>query len=403
MSEPATWRNWSGTQSCEPEAVVAAASVEQVREIVADATRRGVTVRPVGSGHSFTPLVSTDGIVLDISGISGVLAIDQERSRATIAAGTPISALGRPLWDAGLSLKNQGAIDLQTIAGATGTSTHGSGLGLTLLSGSVIGAELVTADGSLERIGPDDSRLPALRASMGTLGVLVSVDLQLEPAFKLKETLAFWPFAEVLARWDEQNRAHRHFSFVHGPQYDMSAVLPPIPHGMDDPTLVRIYDTVAADAPDDDTPAARQNRPYRIYPDEYPTPWEEVEYFVAYDRAHEAFAAVLPVMERFPDEFPLEVRSIARDESWLSPAYGRDSIALNLCRTFGADNEEFFRTVDDVMNDFDARPHWGKAPWFLDAEVLRGRYPRWGDFVEVRRRLDPTGTFLNGPLRALLE
>ncbi len=105
---------------------------------------------------------------------------------------------------------------------------------------------------------------------------------------------------------------------MHGPRYDMSAVLPPIPHGMDDPTLVRIYDTVAADAPD-----------------EYPTPWEEVEYFVAY-----------------------------------------------------------------VMNDFEARPHWGKAPWFLDSEVLRGRYPRWGDFIEVRRRLDPAGTFLNGPLRA---
>lgn len=403
MSNQMTWSNWAGTQSCQPEAVVKAVSVEHVSEIVADATKRGISIRPVGAGHSFAPLVPTDGIVLDVSAISGIIDIDSAAAQARIGAGTTISAIGEPLWDAGLSLKNQGAIDLQTIAGAVSTSTHGSGLQLTSLSGSVIGAELITASGELERIGPDDLRLPALRASMGMLGVLVSVDVQLEPAFKLKESLTFQPFAEVLERWDQGNRTHRHFSFVRGPMYDMSAILPPLPNDMDDPTLVRTYDTVDVDAEDNYTAAARVNRPYRIYPDLYSTPWEEVEYFLPYDRAHDAFAASLPVMDRFPDEFPMEVRTVARDESWLSPMYGRDSVAIGFCRTFGKDNLPFFHTIDRLMAEFDARPHWGKQPYFLDLELLRAHYPRWDDFIEVRRKLDPTGTFLNTSLRALFE
>ena len=403
MSIQTTWSNWAGTQSCSPEAVVKAVSVEHVSEIVADATKRGISVRPVGSGHSFAPLVPTDGIVLDISALSGIVHIDQTANRACIQAGTKISEIGEPLWDAGLSLKNQGAIDLQTIAGAVSTSTHGSGLQLTAMSGAVVGAELVTASGELERIGPDDPRLPALRASAGMLGILVSIDLQLEPAFKLRESLTFKPFAEVLDGWDEANRKHRHFSFVRGPMYDMSAILPPLPDSMEDPTLVRIYDAVPADAEDDYTPASRLNRPYRIYPDHYPTPWEEVEYFVPYDKAHDAFAATLPVMDRFPDEFPMEARTVARDESWLSPMYGRDSVAIGFCRTKGGENLPFFHTIDQVLSEFDARPHWGKQQYFLAPDILRERYPRWDDFVEVRRKLDPTGTFLNAPLRTLFE
>lgn len=403
MSIQTTWSNWAGTQTCQPESVVKAVSVGHVSEVVSDATKRGITVRPVGSGHSFAPLVPTDGVVLDISAISGIVGIDREAAQVRVKAGTPISAMGETLWEAGLSLKNQGAIDVQTIAGAISTSTHGSGLQLTALSGSVIGAELITASGQLERIGPDDPRLPALRASMGMLGVLVSVDLQLEPAFKLKELLTFRPFADVLKHWHEGNLTHRHFSFVRGHQYDMSAELPPLPEGLDDPTLVRTYDSVPADAEDDSTPGARLDRPYRIYPDVFSTPWDEVEYFVPYDKALDAIAACLPILERFPDNFPLEARTIAHDESWLSPMYGRDSVALDFCRTFGGDNRAFFHEIDRAMSEFDARPHWGKQPYFLEPDLLQSRYPKWNDFIDVRRTLDPTGTFLNAPLRTLFE
>ena len=395
------WANWAGTERCSPRAIIKAISVDQVSEVVAEATGRGVTVRPVGSGHSFAPLIPTEGILLDISAISGIISIDATSAQARVRAGTTISALGEPLWDAGLTLRNQGAIDAQTIAGAISTSTHGSGLGLQAMSASVVGAELVGASGELIRMGPDDPRLPALRASLGTLGVIVSLDLQLEPAFKLKETLEFWPYAEVLDRWDEETKTRRHFSFVHGPMYDMSAVLPPIPNDIIDPTLVRIYDQVSPDTDNDDTPAARVNRPYRIYPDSYSPPWEEVEPLVPYTNALDAIADCGPILERFPDAYPLEARTAAGDDSWLSPMYHRDSVAINVCRTYGPNNRPFFEAIREVLAPYRGRPHWGKQPYLLERDVYRDLYPRWDNFIDVRRQMDPTGTFLNAPLRAL--
>jgi len=398
-----TWTNWAGTERCRPESIVKAVSVDHVQEVVADATRRGVCVRPVGSGHSFAPLVPTDGIVLDISALSGVQSVDVGAARARVAAGTRIADLGEPLWDAGLTLRNQGAIDAQTIAGAISTSTHGSGLRLQAMSAGVIGADVVTASGDLIRIGADDPRLPALRASMGTLGVIVSLDLQLERTFKLKETLAFWPFDEVIERWDEMNRTHRHFSFVRGRMYDMSAVLPPIPDDMKAPTLVRMYDTVDVDAEDDATPAARVNRPYRIYPDTYSGAWEEIEPNVPYATSMDTILECLDILEHYPNEYPLEARTVAGDDTWLSPMYGRDSVAIDVCRALGKDNTPFFRAIDEVVGRYGGRPHWGKQPYLHDVEAYRAMYPRWDDFVELRRQLDPTGTFLNAQLRTVFE
>ena len=398
-----TWTNWAGTECCEPSAIIRATSVEHVAEILSDATGRGVTVRPVGSGHSFAPLVPTDGILLDVSALSGIQSIDSVKAQARVGAGTRIAALGQPLWEAGLTLSNQGAIDAQTIAGAMSTSTHGSGLKLKSIAGSVVGAEVVTSAGELIRFDSDDPRLAAVRASMGTLGVIVSLDLQLEAAFKLRESLQFWPFAEVLERWDAETRARRHFSFVYGPQYDTSAALPPVPPDMVEPTLVRIYDEVPADAEDDHAPGARLNRPYRIYPDEFTGTWEEVEPLVPYAVALDAIAACLPLLDEFPDEFPLEARTVAGDDAWLSPMFGRDSVAINVCRTYGPDNRPFFEAIRRVLGPFQGRPHWGKQPYLWDPESYRALYPRWDDFVALRRELDPAGTFLNPALRSILE
>lgn len=400
---PLRWSNWAGTETCEPAAIIKATSVEHVAEVVSGAALRGMTVRPLGSGHSFAPLVPTDGILLDVSALSGIQSIDTEKAQARIGAGTRIAALGEPLWDAGLTLSNQGAIDAQTIAGAISTSTHGSGLSLKSIAGSVVGAEVVTSAGELIRFEADDPRLAAVRASMGTIGVIVSLDLQLEPVFKLKETLQFWPFAEVLQRWDAETHARRHFSFVYGPQYDMSASLPPMPAGMLNPTLVRIYDAVPAEAADDDTPTARLNRPYRIYPDEYSGTWEEVEPLVPYTLALDAIAKCLPILDDFPDEFPLEARTVAGDDAWLSPMFGRDSVAINVCRTYGPDNRAFFEAIRHALEPLESRPHWGKQPYLWDREAYRELYPRWDDFVALRRELDPTGTFLNPALRSILE
>lgn len=396
------WRNWAGTLSCNPTAIVTAQSVDEVARVLARADEEGTSVRPVGTGHSFSPLVPTDGVVLDVSALSGVLDIDTDEQIVRVGAGSTVGSLGVPLWEAGLSLANQGAIDVQTVAGATGTSTHGSGLRHQAMSGAVVGAEVVTANGEVLQLASDDEILPALRASMGCLGVVTKLDLKAQSAYKLAETLAYWPLAEVMERWDEENRSHRHFSFVWGPDYEMSSDMPDRPTDMEDCTLVRIFDEVDLDTPDSGVTEYRVGRAYTIYPAVYPGPWEEVEYFVPYETTQHVLAAVRPIVEKYPDEWPVEVRTVAADDSWISPMYGRLSSAFGFNRTFGRDNRAFFREIDAAMEEFGGRPHWGKQPYFLDPGTIRDLYPRFDDFVQLRRKLDPRGTLLNDELARIL-
>ena len=185
------WTNWAGTQSCRPAQYVRAGSVDQICETVAEAADRGLTVRPVGSGHSFTPVVSCDGgVILDIGDLSGIQDVDVERNRARIWAGSKLSTLGEPLWNAGLSFKNQGDIDSQTLAGALNTATHGSGLQYTSFSGVLTRAEMVTATGDVVVVTESDSDLlAAVQTGVGSLGVLVNAEIQLMSANQLLEEI----------------------------------------------------------------------------------------------------------------------------------------------------------------------------------------------------------------------
>ena len=120
------WTNWVGNQTCEPAALASPASEDEVAELVAGAT----AVRVAGAGHSFTPVVATDGLLLDVRGLGGIRSIDAERRRVVVGPATTIGEFGEPLWAAGLALANQGDIVAQQIAGAVSTATHGSGLKL---------------------------------------------------------------------------------------------------------------------------------------------------------------------------------------------------------------------------------------------------------------------------------
>ncbi|MET0513633.1 MAG: D-arabinono-1,4-lactone oxidase, partial [Thermoleophilaceae bacterium] len=126
------------------------------------------------------------------------------------------------------------------------------------------------------------------------------------------------------------------------------------------------------------------------------------EYFVPYDLGADALAAMRELMlARLPDSiFPLEVRTVAADESWLSHSYERPSVVLSVSGMPGTDYEPYLRDVDRLLGEFDARVHWGKLH-YLTREQLHARYPRAADFVALRRELDPRGVFLNDHLREL--
>ena len=373
---------------------------------IAEAVGRGMTVRPVAANHSSPAIVPTDGLQLDMGELRGIRSIDVERRRVVVAPGTTVGDLGDPLWAAGLALANQGDIDSQQMAGAVSTATHGSGIDLTSLSAWVRSMRLVTAGGDVITAGESDpDLLHAAQVSIGMLGVITELEIDVVPAYRLAEKIESWSWDEAWERFDETTRSHRHYSFFWCPAKESAALYgleSPDGQSLENRCWVKLYDEVDDSVPDSAEPGRRVDRGYRIYPQAFDTAFDELEYFVPYERGAQAAAAMRTLMlENLPHSvFPLEIRTVRRDQSFLSHSYQRDSLVLSVSGMPGTDYLPYFREVDRVLGEFCPRVHWGKLH-LLTREQLLERYPRAGDFIETRRRLDPAGTFLNPYLHDL--
>lgn len=398
------WQNWGGNQSfAYPEAVVAA-DEDDVINAVRDAVRHRHGLRVTGSGHSFTPIVETEHTLVDISALSGVVTADEATRRATVLAGTPLSAIGAPLWKHGLSLANQGDVDTQTISGAIATGTKGSGPNFGSLSSTVRGVRLVNGLGDLVTITADDTDLlHAAQVSVGMLGVLLDVDVECAPAYKLRENNAVLPYDEVTARWDEFLAGYRHFSFWYLPTDESSQMydLGVLPR---DHCVVKLLTEEPATAADVEAePGARTGRAHLIYPDATTDlRFHELEYMVPAEHGREALATVRDLMHtRHTDQIsPVQIRWQRADEAYLSAQYERDTVSVSVSGKPGTTYEPFLRELDVELQRFDARPHWGKVH-YLTRDRVEALYPRYDDFQRIRRDFDPHGIFLNPHLRDL--
>jgi FAD/FMN-containing dehydrogenase len=403
---PATaWTNWVGNQSFTPGYAAAPRDEEEVAGLVREAAERGSGVRVAGARHSFTPIVETDGLLLDVSALSGVIVADAGRKRATALSGTLIRDFYEPLWREGLALKNQGDIDTQQIAGAVSTATHGSGIRNTCFSGVVRSVRLVTATGEVRDIGESEPELlRAAQVSIGMLGVMTQLELEVTDAYRLTEQVDLWRWEEVLERWDELVHGHRHFGFFWLPTEESAALYNLSGHDqtMADKCYVKIYDDATPDQPDSDAPGHRTDRCYRIYPMVYDPNFHELEYFVPLEQGPDALSAMRELMLRsLPDSiYPLEVRTVGPDDAYLSPNYTTATTVISVSGTPGTDYWDYLRSVDALLSDFSARVHWGKLH-FLTPERLHALYPEADAFIKARRELDPSGVFLNTHLREL--
>jgi FAD/FMN-containing dehydrogenase len=394
-----------GNQSFTPGYAAAPRDEEEVAGLVREAAERGSGVRVAGARHSFTPIVETDGLLLDVSALSGVIVADAGRKRATALSGTLIRDFYEPLWREGLALKNQGDIDTQQIAGAVSTATHGSGIRNTCFSGVVRSVRLVTATGEVRDIGESEPELlRAAQVSIGMLGVMTQLELEVTDAYRLTEQVDLWRWEEVLERWDELVHGHRHFGFFWLPTEESAALYNLSGHDqtMADKCYVKIYDDATPDQPDSDAPGHRTDRCYRIYPMVYDPNFHELEYFVPLEQGPDALSAMRELMLRsLPDSiYPLEVRTVGPDDAYLSPNYKTATTVISVSGTPGTDYWDYLRSVDALLSDFSARVHWGKLH-FLTPERLHALYPEADAFINARRELDPSGVFLNTHLREL--
>ncbi len=233
----AEWRNWSGSVIASPQSIARPRSEAELRALVAGAQR----VRVAGTGHSFMPLVETDGLLISLADMQGDLDIAPDRQSVWVPAGWSIGRLGAALWDEGLSLANQGDIDKQAIAGALATATHGTGRTLGSLSTFARAYRLVMADGSVVECDADHEPdlFQAQRVSLGMLGVMSQVRLEVAPAFRLREVVRREPLGKILEAWDELAERHLHVEFFvfHYGYKAMLKILEPVEEG-DDPTPV---------------------------------------------------------------------------------------------------------------------------------------------------------------------
>lgn len=365
---------------------------DDVAAVVRAAAREERCVRVAGSGHSFAPLVATDGVLLSLRELAGIVSCDPAAREATIRAGSTIASLGEPLLAHGLALANQGDVDVQAIAGALATGTHGTGAELGNLSSQLLGVRLVTADGATLQITAerDPELLAAARVSLGALGVVTEVRLALVPAYRLHERVWRVGIDECLAELEERVLRHRHFEFFWYPHKDYAE-------------MKALDPTDAAVDPLPERKGERIDWSHRIFPSVRDLRFNEMEYAVPRAAGPACFRAIRSRMrERHPDVlWPVEYRTVARDDGWLSPFYGRDGVAISVHQDATLPCDEFFADLEPIFREHGGRPHWGKIH-NLTARELAPLYPGWQDFLAVRARLDPQGVFLNDHLRLLL-
>jgi FAD/FMN-containing dehydrogenase len=404
------WSNWGGNQSATPAFTVRPRNEQEALDTVRFAIKEGLPVRAVGAGHSFTPLVQTGGVLMDLSELSGITGTDSARRRARAKGGTAISAFGDALWDKGLGLSNQGDIDKQSISGAIATGTHGSGINLGCFSSALRWVRLINGHGEIVEIGEDQLReLRAAQVALGTLGIFLEVELQVTDRYHLQEQITYPTWGETVSTWDEDIANNRHYSFFWC-QGEESAGLYELPtpagESMVNRSYTKRYNAVTLDANEsgiDLTESARRDRSYRVYPGDFMIPFHELEYYVPAERGREAVETIQDLIRTVhaDQKYPMEVRWVQQDDAYLSPFYKRDTTVISVSGAPGTNYWPYLRDVDAALQPFDARAHWGKIH-FMTRDRLKHLYPELDTFLAVRREFDPNGVFLNDHTRALL-
>ncbi|OIJ67341.1 D-arabinono-1,4-lactone oxidase [Streptomyces mangrovisoli] len=427
-----TWRNWGGNVSARPVREVEPASVEELAAAVRKAAEDGLKVKPVGTGHSFTSIAATDGVLIRPQLLTGIRAIDRDAMTVTVEAGTPLKRLNVALAREGLSLTNMGDIMEQTVSGATSTGTHGTGRDSASIAAQIKGLELVLADGSVmacsEKENPEV--FAAARIGLGALGIVTAITFAVEPTFLLTAREEPMAFDQVLADFDGLWAENEHFEFYWFPhtgntntKRNNRSAGPEQPVGklsgwFEDEFLSNgvfkaanllgravpaVIPSIAQISSKALSARTYTDIPYKVYTSPRRVRFVEMEYAVP----REALVDTLRELKAMVDasdlriSFPVEVRTAPADDIALSTASGRDSayVAVHMFR--GTPYQAYFTAAERIFTAHEGRPHWGKVHT-RDAEYLAGVYPRFGEFTALRDRLDPDRLFQNDYLRRVL-
>ncbi len=430
-----TWRNWSGLESAAPDRRVTPADASAVTAEIDCARRARRTVKMVGTGHSFTAIAAPEHTLLDPGQLTGILAVDRSAMTVTAAAGTRLCDFNLALERLGLSLHNMGDIAEQTLAGAISTGTHGTGGRAASLAAQVVGLELVTGTGEVVRADAEahPEVLEFARVGLGALGVITAITFAVEPLFLLEAVETPMSWDETMSDFDQIVAEHDHVDLYWFPHThrllskrntrrgtDLSAARPLSRWRawLDDDLLSNQLfgaETAALNLAPRMIP--RMNRlnarmlgprtyvdlAHRVFTTRRSVVFREMEYAVPREAGLAALREARAALEAsdLTVSFPVEIRVTPADDIPLSTASGRDSFYLAFHTHRRADHTAYFALMEAIMRAHGGRPHWGKVHT-LEAGELADSYPRFGEFLELRERLDPDRVFANRYLRRVL-
>lgn len=425
------WQNWSASVKSAPQVVVKPASLQELANLIGTYASEGRRVRVVGAGHSFTPLVYTDDVLVSLENMQGIESIDAERNQVTIWGGTRLHKLGDDLLAQGLAQENLGDIDVQSIAGAVSTGTHGTGTRFGTISTQLVGMTLVTANGDIIECSEEQNTdiFKAAQTSFGTLGIIARVTLRVVPAKRLDYRGHREHLSSVLANLERYKQENSHFEFFWFPNTDwvqakfINETDRPVTKTSFLSTLNKIVlenwvywilSEMCRLVPPFSTTASKisaagvanideVNYSHRLFATPRMVKFQEMEYNLPAEHAPEVLKRIDECIKQhhINVHFPVECRFVRGDDIWLSPAYQRDSTYIAVHMYKGMPYTDYFRQVELIHQDYQGRPHWGKMHT-LDHRKLAQLYPRWSDFLRIRQKLDPQGMFLNEYLRTML-
>ena len=433
----ATFRNWSGSVTTTPDAIHYPGSVAALSELVRDLPA-GRSLRPFGGAHSFTPCAAGDRDMVSLDRLSGIVSVDRGRKRVRFLAGTRLRDVPRLLAPFGLALANQGDIDVQSLAGAISTSTHGTGIEWTGFAGTVTALSLVDASGTAREYSLDDNAdlLRLVTVSLGALGIVAEVEMQCVDAFDLLAVEGTDNIDDVLDTWEERTRSVDHFEAFWFPHTDRAMVKrntrlapgAPAPGGepktrtwltrtLEDevlgngvfaasllvgravPGTVAFLNNVAVGAMG---ASAYRSPAHEVFSTPRRVRFHEMEYAVPLADGPGAVRAIRTEIERrgWRIPFPLELRSTAADDVALSTSTGRESMYIAVHVPKSANPAEYFPPLESILRAAGGRPHWGKMHT-LEREDLAAIYPGFNEFCALREEMDPQRRFGSDYLRRL--
>ena len=426
-----SWINWAGNQHSKPVRIERPASELEVVEVVRRAVAEHLRVKVVGSGHSFTGIAVPDEVMIDLTWMNRVMNVDHTSGVITVQAGIVLSDLNSYLESHQLSMPNLGDVTYQTLAGAVSTSTHGTGLQRTGLAAQIRAFKLVTASGEVLACDPGQNAeiFHCGRVSLGALGVITEVSLNVVPAFNLRAVEQPMRISHVLDNFAQLIEENDFFEFYWVPhtKWALTKANNVSTDAIDSPgrfatwynkmfmenyafgLLCRVGRLFPKLIPKLATilPSSGRveyvNVSHRIFSSKRLVKFYEMEYSIALESLVPALREVMQMVEDrgFTISFPVEVRCTGSDDIPLSTSTGRRSAYIAVHMFKGSAYTEYFSAVETILRKYEGRPHWGKIH-NLNANDISSLYPEYQRFIEVRNQLDPEGVFTNDYLRRVL-